>query len=166
MGHCWVGSVAFSNLGVNNLGMPWSFSQEKIMKMECELLISNLKDPKTIALVKEKIGHISDGSSPHCAGALNLGLEMAFELKKKNKKEGTLPRYPDYDHEEKEESVLLRCPNSDCARHQNPVSCSLVRSNTFCVGCRRVCYMQCTGCGHNRTSSNTSCQMCRKRFFR
>ncbi|KAF9650018.1 hypothetical protein BDM02DRAFT_3128015 [Thelephora ganbajun] len=59
--------------------------QEKIMEMQCELLISNLRDQKTIRLVKENIGHISDGSSSHCGGALKLGLKKAFELKKKKR---------------------------------------------------------------------------------
>lgn len=155
----------FSNTGVNNLRVARLFSQEKIMKMECELLTSNFKDPKTIALVKEKIGHISDGSSPHCAGALNLGLEMAFELKKKKEAGVPLTR-PNHDRGEGE-GVLLRCSYSNCGRHENPVSFLSVRSNIRCTGRRRICCMQCAGCGHmyDRTSSHKSCQGCRKRFI-
>ncbi|KAF9646805.1 hypothetical protein BDM02DRAFT_3118097, partial [Thelephora ganbajun] len=40
--------------------------QERIMEMQCELLTSKFRDPKTIGLVKENIGRISDGSSSHC----------------------------------------------------------------------------------------------------
>ena len=48
------------------------------MEMQCDFLVKNMKDPKTIALVKENIRRISDGSSSHCAGALGLILEKAF----------------------------------------------------------------------------------------
>ena len=51
--------------------------------MRWDLLIANLKEPETIALVREKIEHISSGSSPHHASALKVGLKEAFELKKK-----------------------------------------------------------------------------------
>ncbi|KAF9642138.1 hypothetical protein BDM02DRAFT_3264568 [Thelephora ganbajun] len=59
--------------------------QGNIMEMQCELLISNFKDPKTIALVKENIGHISNGSSYYRSSALKLVLKKAFELKKKKR---------------------------------------------------------------------------------
>ncbi|KAF9641851.1 hypothetical protein BDM02DRAFT_3133524, partial [Thelephora ganbajun] len=59
--------------------------QERIMETQCELLISNFRDQKTIRLVKENIGHITDGSSSYCGGALKLGLKKAFELKKKKR---------------------------------------------------------------------------------
>ena len=72
------------------------------MEMECELLISSFKDPKTIALVKEDIGRISDGSSSHCAGALKLGLKKGFELKKQQR------------------GVLLRCPRVGCTETLHP----------------------------------------------
>jgi hypothetical protein len=55
------------------------------MEMQCDLLVRNLKNPKTIALVKENIRHISDGSSSHCAGTLDLVLEKAFQPKKQAK---------------------------------------------------------------------------------
>jgi hypothetical protein len=38
-----------------------------------ELLISSLKNPKTIALMKEDLRNISDGLSPHCTAALKPG---------------------------------------------------------------------------------------------
>ena len=60
-----------------------SFSQERIMKMQCELLVSNWRDPKTIARMKENLERISHGSSPHTGGALNFGLEKAFEVKRR-----------------------------------------------------------------------------------
>ena len=60
-----------------------SFSQEKIVDTQRDILTSNLKNPKTIALMKENIGNMSDRSSPRCAGALKLGFEKAFELKKR-----------------------------------------------------------------------------------
>ena len=61
------------------------FSQQEIAELQCELLVSSFRDASTIARVKENIGHISNGSSSHCAGALKLGLKKAFELKKKRK---------------------------------------------------------------------------------
>ena len=130
-----------------------SSSQEKIMEMECELLVSKFKDPKTIGLVKEKIKNISDGSLSHCAGALKLGLKEAFELKKKK-------RQPP--------GVLLRCTNYSCGWMNTPVSYSSVGSNTYCPNCQYSYgsyYMQCVGCGYNRTSNYASCQSCGKRFI-
>lgn len=73
MGHFQVGSVVSSNPGVIDLGLTCLL--RKIMEMQCELLISSFQNPKAIALVKENIGHISDGSSSHCPGALKLGLK-------------------------------------------------------------------------------------------
>jgi len=70
---------------VHDLELTCLFSQEKLMEIQCELMISKFRDPKTIALVKEKIGNISDGSSSYCAGALKLGLKKAFELKNQNR---------------------------------------------------------------------------------
>ena len=125
------------------------------MDMECDLLISDFRNPTTIALMQENIGHISDGSSPHYAGALNLGFEKAFELKKR------------------EGYVLLRCSNSNCGWHKNPVPHSSVGSNPYCSQCatfnRYNGYtnrypIQCTGCGYQRSSGYTSCQGCRKMF--
>ena len=66
-----------------NFELTFSFSQENITEMQCELLVSDFRDPKTIALVKETIERISDGSSPHSGGVLKLGLKKAIEFKKK-----------------------------------------------------------------------------------
>ena len=146
MGHRRVRVPSNLNFEVNVV-LTCSFSQEKIMEMECELLVSNFKDPKTIGLVKENIRHFADGSSAHCADALKLGLKKAFKLKKPS-------------------GVQLRCPNSsyNCAWANTPVSYSSVGSNTYCPNCGNY-YMRCVGCGHDRTSNYTSCQGCRKRFI-
>ena len=116
--------------------------------MECELLISNFKDPRTIALVKENIGHISDGSSSHCAAVLKLGLKKAFELKKQ--KGQTLP------------GVLLRCTNNSCEWWKTPAYCSAIGSRVYCPIC--TCYMVCAGCGYTRSDVSELCQSCGKKF--
>ena len=141
--------VASSNSAASDLEPMYPLSQGKIMEMECELLISNFKDPKTIELVKKNIGRISDGSSPHCAGALKLGLKKAFERKW---------------------GVLLRCSHGNCPWHRNYVSYSSVQgSNAYCQNCRSSGrgnrYLQCVGCGHNRNSTYSSCQSCAKMFM-
>ena len=148
MDHCWVGSVVSSSCGINDFNLTCSSSHEEIQEMEFELLISNAKNPKTIALVKENIGHISDGSLSHCTGSLKLGLKKAFDLKKQK-------RQPP--------GVKLRCYNSNCSWHRNHVSLSNVQSNCRCSNCNN--WMQCVGCGYNRTSNYTSCQNCAKRFI-
>jgi len=119
------------------------------MEMQCELLISNFKDPKTIALVKENIGHTLDGSSSHCAGAFKLGLKKAFELKKKK-------RQPP--------GVKLRCTYSGCTWYTNDITYSSIGSGLYC---QRGCgwYLRCVGCGYDRTSSYASCQSCGKKFI-
>ena len=150
MGHCLVGSPVFSNLGDDTLGLMCSFSQEKIKEMECELLVSNFKDPKTIALVKGSIEHSSDGSSSHRAGALKLGLRKAFELKKQKRQPLAPP------------GVLLRCGYYNCGWHNNPVPYSSVGSRTTCQECGSR--MQCVGCGNWRMDSCTSCGGCGKKF--
>ena len=147
MGHCWVGFVPFSNRGVNHPGLTRSFSQDKIMEMQYGLLLSNFNNPKTIELVKENIGKISDGSSSHCAGALKLGLKKAFDLKKQK-------RQPP--------GVLLRCSNSSCSWYSNHVSYSIIQPNSRCSNCGN--WMQCAECGCNRTSNYTSCRNCGKSF--
>jgi len=65
-------------------------SQQEITELQCELLVSTFRGSNTIARMKENIGHISEGSSSYCAGALKLGLKKAFELKKK-KRQGLGP---------------------------------------------------------------------------
>jgi len=134
-----------------NVGLTCSFSQEKIMEMECDLLVSNFRDPITIALVKENIERISDGSSPHRTGALKLGLKKAFELKKRQK------------------YVLLQCTRNGCAKYTTPASILFVGSDTYCPDCRYQHYgnqyMQCTGCSNRRTGNYPSCQSCGKKFM-
>ena len=140
-----------SNHEIVNLGLTGSSSQEKIMEMECELLTSNFKDPKTVELMKENIGRISNGSSSYSAGALKSGFKKAFELKKQKR------------------SVLLRCPRVGCARNTTPVPYSAVGANVYCTNCQYnygSYYMQCTGCSHGRTDgSHVSCQGCKKKFL-
>ena len=152
MGHCWVRMRSYSNPEVD-IGLIGSFSQDKIMEMECELLTSNFKDPKTITLVKENIGHISDGSSSHRTGALKLGLKKAFELKKQK-------RQPP--------GALLQCTGPKygyyCEWGNTPVSYSSVGSGIHCSYCSN-CYLQCVSCGYDRTSSYASCQKCGKKFI-
>jgi len=119
--------------------------------MECELLISNFNDPKTIALVKENIGHISDGSSSHCAGVLKLGLKKAFELKKKK-------RQPP--------GVKLRCIfYSGCAWYGKDIPYSSVGSRLPCPDPTCGYMMQCAGCGYQRDGAYASCQSCGKMFI-
>jgi len=116
--------------------------------MECELLVSNFGDPKTIALVKEDIGRSSDGSSSHRAGAMKLGLRKAVELKKRKKQPPGAP---------------LRCGNHQCAL---PTPYSSIGSALWCSNSGNCCayYFQCGDCGYERTSDYTSCQSCGKNF--
>ena len=126
--------------------------------MQCNLLISDFKNPTTIALVEENIEHISYGSSSHCAGALKLGFRKAFELKKQNS------------------GVLLRCPNTVSGWYSNPVSYTSIGSTTYCSQCLNNCrynnydngyyYMQCVGCGCKRMNTSfTSCHSCKRKFL-
>ena len=163
-----------------------SSSHEKIMEMECKLLTSNFKDTKTIGLMKENFGRISNGSSSHCAGALKLGFKNAFELKKQAselKKQAReleqralgvekqiLERVKQALEEQKKNApgVLLRCNRYGCPSNTTPVSYSTVGSQIYCPNCQRSGYgqynMQCTGCSYNRTVGNVSCQSCGKNF--
>ena len=124
------------------------FSQDKIMEMECELLVSSLKTPKTLELVNENIGRIGGGSSSHSAHALKLGLKKAFDLKKRPL------------------GARLRCPMTNCAWYRNPVSMSSIGiSVMYCQSCRGYNrYLQCANCGYNRTSSYSACQSCGQKF--
>jgi len=126
------------------------------MEMQCELLISSFNDPRTLARVKEIVGHISDGSSSHCAGMLKLGLKKAFELKKQK-------RQPT--------GVLLRCAYTICPWYGTPVAYSIIGANVngYCQVCLNLSrgsrYLQCVGCGHIRAGVYPSCQSCGKRFI-
>jgi len=109
------------------------------MELECELLISNSKDPKTVALVNETIGHVSDGSSPQCAGALKLWLKKGFEVKKQKLGAG----------------ALLRCPRNGCARNKYPVSSRVAGSDISCQICKYYYGeypMKCNACGTPRAT--------------
>ena len=122
-----------------SIGLTCPFSQEKVMEVQCELLISNFKDPKTIALVEETIGHISDGSSPHSADALKLWLKKAFEVKQQ-KKLGP--------------GVLLRCSRSGCARYDSPVTRRVAGSDIWCQLCKHSYgdyVLRCSSCGSDRS---------------
>ena len=129
------------------------FSQEKIMEMQCELLVSNFKDPKTIAHMKENIRRISNGSSSHCTRALKLGFKKALDLKKKGN------------------CVSLQCSYTGCAWYAGGVLYSglTARFDPYCQTCRGRAgwkhYLQCVGCKSLRTISCASCQSCGKRFL-
>ena len=120
------------------------------MEMECDLLVSNFNNLKTVERMKENIRRISEGSSSHSAGALKLGLEKAFDLRRNG--------------------AWLRCPYTACAWYTNYVSHSAIGQNALCQNCcdngwgKR--YLQCSGCGNNRTSNKLkSCQSCKKNFL-
>ena len=119
------------------------FSQEKITRMEGELLNLNLKDPKLIAVVSGNIGQAVSGSSSHLADALKFGLEKGIEFQRRRR------------------GALLQCPDCGYTRHTNPVSPSFVGPNVLCPDCLE--YMQFASCGHQRTGDYTSCQSCRSR---
>ena len=139
MGHCRVGPVVFFNCGVKCSKLIRPSSHNEIQEMQCDLLVSNFKNPKTIALVKENIEHISDGSLPHRADSLKLALKKAFRHKN---------------------GVKLQCYNSSCSRYNVHVSRWSVRSDDRCpncgnrmecVECRATWYSDpsCRGCGKN-----------------
>ena len=117
MGPCKVGSAVFSRRVVNNFELICSSSYKEVMGMQCDLLMSNSRDPRTIALVKGNIGHIFDGSLPHCAESLKLELKKAFDLKKK---------------ERQPHGVKLGCSNNSCAWYSNPPPYSTVRRRIYC----------------------------------
>ena len=153
MGPWQVGSILFSRRGINDFELIRPSSHKEIMEMQCDLLMSNSRDPKTIMLVKRNIGHIFDGSLPHCANSLKLGLKKAFDLKRG----GGLPS-----------GVKLRCSYGNCIWYTNHPPYSSVGSNVYCPLCanRRwsIHYFQCVGCGYNRNGVHTSCQKCGKKF--
>ena len=147
------GFCGLLNSEVNSRELTRSFSQEELTDMQWDLLTANFDGPKTIALLRDKIRDTSSGPSSHLAGVLKAALKKAFELGKKK-------RPPP--------SVRLRCANFHCIWHHNYVSYSAIGSEVFC----RICldrslgyyFLQCLGCGFNRTASCTSCQHCGKMF--
>jgi len=140
VGHCRVGPVVFSNYAVECFELICPPSHNDVHEMQCDLLISNFKNPKTIALVKENIEHTSDGSLPHRADSLKLALKKAFKYRN---------------------GVKLQCYNSSCSRHhihlprsstsQSDNRCSACGSKMECVGCRADWHgdPSCRRCGKN-----------------
>lgn len=132
-----------------------SSSQPNIMNAQCDLLIPNLKNPETIALVKENIEHTSGGTSPHHGNVLKLGFKKAFERKKW------------------ERDALLRCSNIKCDWCWESVPYSSVGSGVYCPRCSydppgggtdngdsgisRRYYMHCANCGRSLISHSASC---------
>lgn len=137
-----------SNGEVNYWELTRSLRQKEVMEMECDLLVSNFKNPKTVALVKENIRKIPDGSLSHCAGPLNLVLRKAFELKKK---------------ERKPPSAMLRCTVSWCQQRHSPISYSSLGTPNRCPTCN-YSYLECNGCGYRWTGGYLTCQSCGKAF--
>ena len=132
--------------------LTYLFSQENVAKMESELFILNLKDPKLIAIVSGNIKQAVSGSSSHLAAALKLGLEMGVASKRRRR------------------SALLQCPRCGCTWDTDPASPSFVGSKVFCLNCRDTwggynTFMQCASCEHQRTGGYTSCQSCGRRFL-
>ena len=116
------------------------------MKMQCDLLVPDLKKPNTRKLVKENIEHISEGYSSHCAGALDLVLEQAFAFKKQSR------------------GVKLRCTSPYCSLQGDPISFSSAASSVWCPSCGYKFYTECTGCERRRSGVYLSCEGCGKRF--
>ena len=143
MAHCRVGSIVSSSSEVDDFELIVSLSHKEIMEMQCDLLTSDFKDPKTFDLMKKNIGQISDGSLPHCADSLNLGLRKAFNLKKQRN------------------CVMLRCVYYHCSQRDQDVAYSS-QQDGCCSYCRQ--WMQCAGCGSNLNGNFPSCRSCGKRF--
>lgn len=124
--------------------------------MECELLVSNFKDPKMIDLVDENIGRISDGSSSHSANVLKLGLKMAFDLKKQ--KQQPLAPAPS------PAGTKLQC--FYCHLSTGPgIPRFSVGSEVRCPCCGGY-YMTCVSCEHHSINDYELrvCQSCEKMF--
>ena len=137
----------FFNHRANGFELMVLQRHKEIMEMQCDLLTSNFKGPKTVSLMKENIEHIqtAGGSLSHCAGSLKLGLKRAFEQKKK-----TL-------------GAKLGCSNSGCSRYNAYVSYSDALSNSCCRYCG--CWLWCVSCGYQRTGSYATCNSCGKKFI-
>ena len=99
--------------------LTYSPRQKEILGIQCDRLISDFKGPKTIALVREKIRQIPDGSLSHCARALNLVFQKAFELRKKR-------RHPPW--------AKLRCSNPGCSWIKTPSRSRLLRQSRLWKG--------------------------------
>ena len=144
--------MVFSNCEVSVREFTCSFSQEELMDFQWDLLIANFKDPKTVALVRDRVDDISPDSSSHRASVLKVALKKAFELKKKT-------RQPPV--------ARLRCGNSNCARYCDYVSYTEIGADITCILCGDPPYgyvLQCTRCWGARTGKFASCQGCGVRF--
>ena len=148
-----MGSVVFSSRGINCVEFTCLPSHNEIMEMQCDLLMSNSKDPKMMGLMKENIRSISDGSLSHHGDSLKLGLWKVFDLQKRKRE---LP------------GVKLRCSSGWCALSGKYPSFSTIGSTLHCPLCinagRGTRYFTCVGCGHVRSTSSWSCQRCGKQF--
>jgi len=137
--HCRVGPVVFSNYAVECFELICPPSHNEIQEMQCELLTLDFRNPKTVALVKENIENISDGSLPHRVDSLKLALKKAF-------------RYRD--------GIKLQCYNGRCSRRYTPLSRSSVpRLDNRCSGCGGK--MGCVGCRAD-WHGDPSCRGCGK----
>jgi len=145
----WVLSPSPAVGSIGNHILTFSFRQEKIAEAWCDLLVSNFRDPKTITLMKENIGHIFDGSLSHCADTLKLGLKKAVNLKKQR------------------DGVKLKCSGGPrvCPQRYEPVSYLSLDSKIRCTGCGRSDRMTCAGCQFRRTDGCISCRGCGKWFL-
>ena len=115
--------------------------------MECDFLVRNSKNRKMDVAVKAKIEDVSDGSSPHCVGALDLMLEKVFQAKRRS------------------QYAQLRCTDSSrCSWANKFVPYSSVESTrTGCPRCGSL--MTCDSCQYKRAGSYSSCQLCGKKFI-
>ena len=129
-----------------------SFSQGELMDFQWDLLIANFKDPKTVALVRDRVEDISPDSSSHRASVLKVALKKAFELKKKR-------RQPPV--------ARLLCCNHKCAHYRNSVSYTQIVADIGCQFCRGFgpAYLfKCANCESVRRIDSSSCERCGSRF--
>jgi hypothetical protein len=152
-----VGSVVYSNRGINSVEFIYPRSHNEIMEMQCDLLMSNSEDQKTMALVNENIENISGRPLSYRGDSLKLGLWKAFDLQKQKQKQKQQPP-----------AAKLRCSRSSCVWYTNCPSYSSIGSSVSCQACknprRGASYFECVDCGYTRTGSYASCQSCGKQF--
>ena len=163
-----MGSVAFFDRGIDGVEFICSRSHTEIMEMQCDLLMSNSKDPKTMALLKENIGNISDGSLPYCRDSLKLGLWKASDLKKQEAEAKERQKREEEERQKQLLGVKLRCPSGNCGWYSNYPPYSSIASATYCPMCqsnsRGSRFFACVGCGQVRNGTYASCQSCAKQF--
>ena len=115
--------------------------------MQCDFLVQNLKNPKTISVMNENIKSISTGTSSHCAGALDLVLAKAFRAKKPAK------------------GVKLRCSYIFCSWRKDSIQFSSLGSAVHCRWCNNQYTIECSDCRRTRTENRSSCQGCGREFL-